>query len=34
MGLYLGLWVRGEMGEEGREGNGRDYTRDHRYEEI
>jgi hypothetical protein len=34
IGLYLGLWVRGEVGEEGREGNGRDYTRDHRYKEI
>jgi hypothetical protein len=28
------MWVRGEVGEEEREGNGRDYTRDHRYKEI
>jgi hypothetical protein len=34
IGLYLGLWVRGEVGEEGKEGNGRDYTRDRRYKEM
>jgi hypothetical protein len=34
IGLYLGLWVRGEVGEEGREGNGRDDTRDHSYKEM
>jgi hypothetical protein len=34
IGLYLGLWVRGEVGEERREGNEMDYTRDYRYKEM